>query len=66
MKRRDFSKDVLLDTQEVTDSSSVEPTTTSLIPFSCTKKSDNSKPPFDRLIHPKPRHCGRHLVGRAL
>jgi hypothetical protein len=60
-----FSRiELTLDTQEVADSSSAEPTTTPLIPFSCTKNSDNSKPPFDRLIHPKTRRIGRHLVGR--
>jgi hypothetical protein len=62
---RCFEDDSPIDTQEVTDSSSVEPTTNSLIPVSHSVKSSDSKSPFDRLIHRKPVRIGSHLVTEA-
>jgi hypothetical protein len=59
---RCFEDDIPIDTQEVTDSSSVEPTTNSLIPGSRPRKSDNSILLFDRLIHRKPVRIGSHVV----
>jgi hypothetical protein len=57
-----FEDDSPIDTQEVTDSSSVEPTTNSLIPGTRPRKSDNSILLFDRLIHRKPVRIGSHVV----
>ena len=51
-----------IDTQEVADSSSAEPTTSQGL----TSPKGIIIPPFDLLIHEKPRRNGRHLVGRGL
>jgi hypothetical protein len=62
MKTGYFRKDRTVDTQEVTDSSSVEPTTSQRL----TPGKSYLHDPFDLLIHRKRRRNGRHLVGRAV